>query len=142
MFSKNSKLKNNKFYNYQHGISNDGYIFILPTITISKSQIINWDTKMYSCFFGFAKFYFQINIFESIKNSNTEVFKEDMVNLLSFLKNNKLTIKDIPTALDFLNKNIYLISIIKNSDLSHPYTKEILVHTFKDLDFIENLNKK
>ena len=95
---------------------------------------------MHSIFFAWGRFYYQINIFEIIKNSSTEVFKENMVTLLNFLKSNKLTINDIPAALDYLNKNNYIVQVIKNSDLSHPYIKTLLVSIFQNLTFVSPFN--
>jgi hypothetical protein len=137
--SKNKTLNKNKFYNIQKGKYLD-FLFILPTISISPKKLLHWDMKMYSIFLAWGRFYYQINIFEIIKNSNTEVFKENMVTLLNFLKSNKLTINDIPGALDYLNKNNYIVQLLKNSDLSHPYIKSLLVSIFQNLSFISPFN--
>lgn len=140
--SKNKNLNKNKFYNIQKGKYTDDFLFILPTISVSPKKLLHWDMKMYSIFFAWGRFYYQINIFEIIKNSNTEVFKENMVGLLNFLKANKLTITDIPAALDYLNKNNYIVQIIKNSDLSHPhpYIKSLLISIFQNLTFVSSFN--
>jgi len=140
--SKNKNLNKNKFYNIQKGKYTDDFLFILPTISVSPKKLLHWDMKMYSIFFAWGRFYYQINIFEIIKNSNTEVFKENMVSLLNFLKANKLTITDIPAALDYLNKNNYIVQLIKNSDLTnpHPYIKSLLISIFQNLTFISSFN--
>ncbi len=140
--SKNKNLNKNKFYNIQKGKYTDDFLFILPTISVSPKKLLHWDMKMYSIFFAWGRFYYQINIFEIIKNSNTEVFKENMVSLLNFLKANKLTITDIPAALDYLNKNNYIVQLIKNSDLTnpHPYIKSLLISIFQNLTFVSSFN--
>lgn len=138
--TKNKNLNKNKFYNIQKGKSTDDFFFVLPTISISPKKLLHWDMKMHSIFFAWGRFYYQINIFEIIKNSSTEVFKENMVTLLNFLKSNKLTINDIPAALDYLNKNNYIVQVIKNSDLSHPYIKTLLVSIFQNLTFVSSFN--
>lgn len=138
--SQNKTISKNKFYNVQKGKYNEDYFFILPTITISPKKLLHWDMKMFTIFLAWGKFYYQINVFEIIKNTNTEVFKENMLTLLNFLKSNKMTINDIPSALDYLNKNNYLVQILKNSDLTHPYIKALLLSIFQHLSFISSFN--
>ena len=134
--TKNKDLNQNKFYNIQKGKQADDFFFILPTISISPKRLLHWDMKMFTIFIAWGKYYYQINVFEIIKNSNTEVFKDNMVVLLNFLKANKLTINDIPTALDYLNKNNYLVQLIKNSDLKHPYVKALMLSIFQNVSFV------
>ena len=134
--TKNKDLNKNKFYNIQKGKQADDFFFILPTISISPKRLLHWDMKMFTIFIAWGKYYYQINVFEIIKNSNTEVFKDNMVVLLNFLKTNKLTINDIPTALDYLNKNNYLVQLIKNSDLKHPYVKALMLSIFQNVSFV------
>lgn len=138
--SKNKSLSKNKFYNIQKGKYSEDYFFILPTIGLSPKKLLHWDMKMFTIFLAWGRYYLQINIFEIIKNTNTEVFKENMVTLLNFLKSNKLTINDIPSALDYLNKNNYLVQLLKNSDLKHPYIKTLLLSIFQNLSFVSPTN--
>jgi hypothetical protein len=138
--SKNKIINKNKFFNIQKGKFNEDFFFILPTISFSPKKFLNWDMKMFSVFLAWGRYYYQINIFEIIKNTNTQLFKENMVTLLNFLKTNKLTINDIPAALDYLNKNNYLIQLIKNSNLEHPYIKALILNIFQNLPFITPLN--
>lgn len=138
--TKNKTLNKNKFYNVQKGKYKNDFFFILPTISISPNKLLHWDMKMFTIFFAWGKYYYQVNVFEIIKNTNTEIFKDNIVTLLGFLKSNKLIINDIPTALDYLNKNNYLVQLIKNSDLKHPYIKALLLNIFQNLSFVESLN--
>lgn len=138
--TKNKSVNKNKFYNVQKGKHADDFFFVLPTISISPKKLLHWDMKMFTVFFAWGRFYYQINVFEIIKNTNTEVFKDNMVTLLNFLKANKLTITDIPTALDYLNKNNYLVQLLKNSDLKHPYVKALLLSIFQNLSFVTPFN--
>lgn len=138
--TKNKTINKNKFYNVQKGKNNDDFFFVFPTISISPKKLLHWDMKMFTVFFAWGKYYYQVNVFEIIKNTNTEVFKDTMLNLISFLKTHKLTITDIPTALDYLNKNNYLVQLIKNSDLKHPYIKTLLLSIFQNLSFVNSFN--
>lgn len=137
--SKNKIINKNKFYNVIKGKHPEDFFFFLPTISMSPKKLLHWDMKMFTIFLAWGRFYYQINVFEIIKNTNTEVFKENMVTLISFLKANKLTITDIPSALDYLNKNNYLVQLLKNSDLKHPYIKALVLNVFQNLSFVSSL---
>lgn len=136
----NKNINKNKFYNVQKGKDKEDFLFVLPTISISPKKLLHWDMKMFTIFFAWGKYYYQINIFEIIKNTSTEVFKEDIITLLNFLKANKLTVNDVPTVLDYLNKNNYLVQIIKNSDLKHHYIKALMLNIFRNLPFVVPVN--
>ena len=81
--TKNKNVNKNKFYNVQKGKYNNDFFFILPTISISPNKLLHWDMKMFTIFFAWGKYYYQVNVFEIIKNTNTEVFKDNMVSLLN-----------------------------------------------------------
>lgn len=124
--SANKSLGKNKFYNVQKGKSGNKFRFILPTIMVSDKKILSWDLKMYSIFFSWLKFYYQINIFESFRDNNLEVYKENMEALLNILKSFGYSISDMHLALEFLNKNHYIVKLIKNSNLNHSYIRNII----------------
>ena len=138
--TKTKTIGKNKFYNVQKGKYEDDFFFILPTISISPKRLLNWETRIFTVFLAWGRYYYQINKFEIIRNTNTDVFKDNMVTLLGFLKSNKLTIgaEDIPVALDYLNKNNYLVQLLKNSDLQHPYIKALLLSIFSNLSFVNS----
>lgn len=137
--SKNYTLGKNKFFNIQKGKKKNHFFFFLPTIMASPKKLLHWDLIMFSIFLGWGNFFIQFNIFEVVKDTNTEVYKENMSTLMVFLKNNGLGINDMQAALEFLNKNNYIVQLIKNANLDHPYIKSIFLQTFQGLPFIRSL---
>lgn len=137
--SQNYPLGKNKFYNIQRGKKDNHFFFILPSIIISPKKFLHWDVMMFSIFIAWGSFFVQFNIFEIVKDTNTEVFKENMANLLSILKSSGYTIADMQAALDYLNKNTYLIQVIKNANLEHPYIKNLILSFFQSQPFIKSL---
>jgi hypothetical protein len=59
---------------------------------------------------------------------------------MGFFKSNGFSITDMQAALEFLNKNIYLVQLIKNSNIDHPYIKTVFLSTFQNLPFIRPIN--
>lgn len=137
--TKNKQLSKTRFYNTYRGSKDTGYFFYMPTIAKSPKKILNWDTCVFSIFFMFGKHYIQFNIYERIKDSNLEVVKENMVALLSIMKSAGLKITDISMALEFLNNNPYLVLILKNSNVTHPYVKNIVVAAVQNQPFVTAL---
>lgn len=136
--TKNKKINKTKFFNVYKGKKDSGYFFYIPTIAKSPKKILNWDISVYSIFLGFGQYYIQYNICEVIKDSNTEVFKENMGALLNIAKSSGLKIIDINAALDFLNKNTYLILILKNANTSHPYVRNVIVSALQNQSFVSS----
>lgn len=138
--SKNKPFGKNKYYNIQKGKKENHFFFLFPSIVISPKKFLHWDIRMFSIFLGWGKYYIQFNIFETIKNTSTEVLKPDMVALLSLLKSEGLTLsseaKSMNQALEFLNKNSFLTLLLKNGNLEHPYLKEIISSYFRNQNFI------
>lgn len=138
--SKNKSLSKNKYYNIQRGKKDNYFFFLLPSIVISPKKFLHWDVRMFSIFFGWGKYYLQYNIFETIRDSNTQVLKEDMMRLLQLLKKENLYLDSqqpsMKLALEYLNNNTYIINLLKNSNLEHTYIKKIIASYFKDLPFI------
>lgn len=138
--SRNYTLGKNKFFNIQKGRKENQFFFFLPTIMSSPKKLLHWDLIMFSIFLGWGNFFIQFNIFEVVKDTNTEVYKENMSTLMVFLKNNGLGINDMQAALEFLNKNNYIVQLIKNSNLEHPYIKAVFLQTLQGLPFIRTIS--
>lgn len=126
----------NKFYNIIKGRKENGYTFYLPTFCISPKKNLTWDMSIFSLFFAIGRYYYQFNICEVIRDNNSEICKEDMIKLISFLKSENLTIENVPDALSYLKKNKYLVTIIKNSELKHPYLSIVLLSALQNQSFI------
>lgn len=138
--TRNRSLGAKKFYNIEKGNKDSGFFFFLPTIMLSPKKLLDWEILTFSIFISWGHFYLQINIFEIIRDTNTEVFKENMIKLMGFLKNNDLAIHDMPATLEFLKKNPYIVSLIKNSNLDHPYIQAIFLSNFQNVPFLKPLN--
>lgn len=139
--SPNKPLGKNKYYNFQKGKKEHDFFFLFPSVLISPKKFLNWDTIMFSIFLGWGKYYIQYNVFEIIKNNSAEVQKTDMVALLNVLKSENLHLSNendnaVSNVLDYLNKNKFLICLLKNSNLQHPYIKSVIVSYFKNQPFI------
>lgn len=134
--STNSDLTKNKFYNIYSG--KNKFFFILPCISFSSKKLFSWDLSLQSIFVAFGNFYFQINIFEKIQNSSNELYKDNLNTFINFLKMYKLNIKNTQEVIDFLNKNTYIIKLINNSNLEHPYTKVLLGQILYSQNIIKN----
>ena len=130
----------NKFYNIFKGKKENGYTFYLPTFCISPKKNLNWDMSIFSLFFAIGKYYYQFNVCEIIRDNSSEICKEDMLKLIDFLKSENLTIENVPECLSFLKKNKYLITLIKNSELKHPYLSVVLLSALQNQDFIAEIS--
>lgn len=138
--SRNRTIGKKKFYNIQRGKKENSFFFFLPTIMLSPKKFLHWDLIMFSVFLGWGNFYLQFNLFEIVKDTNNEVFKENMASLVAFLKDNGYGITDMQAALEFLNKNTHLVQLIKNSNINHPYIKMVFINSLQNLPFIRALN--
>lgn len=136
--SKNKSIGKTKFYNVYKGKKDSGYFFYIPTVAKSPKKILNWDISVYSIFIAFGQYYIQYNVCEVIKDTNTEVFKENMGSLLNIAKSSGLKITDINAALEFLNKNSYLVLILKNANVSHPYVKNVVASALQNQSFVSS----
>lgn len=136
----NKKLTKNKYYTYQSGKKEDGFFFILPSIFISPKKISDWETEMFSIFFGWGKYFIQYNIFKIIQNSNTEINREVVSKIFNILKENGLQLNqsqyNMKDLLLFLEENPYIIKIINNANIQHHYIKSIIINIFKSQAFI------
>ena len=137
---RNHPLGANKFYNIQKGKKDNHFFFVLPSLIVSPKKFLHWDIMMFSIFLGWGKYYIQFNVFETVKDISTEVLKNNMADLLSILRASELTLspdpKSMNIALDFLNKNPFLVSILKNGNVNHPYVKSIISSYFQNQSFI------
>ena len=140
--SENKYLNKKKFFNIQKGYNKKGYFFIFPLFAKSPKKILNWDLSLHSFFLAWGRYFIQINIYQVIKDTNIEVFKENMMNLINLLKSVNLKIKDMQKTLDFLNKNAHLTLILKNYNINHPYIKSVLLTNLQNQDFIESISNK
>lgn len=136
----------NKFYNVIKGKKENGYTFYLPTFCISPKKNLNWDMSIFSIFFAVGKYFYQFNICEVIRDTSTEVCKEDMLKLIAFLKSENLSIigTQMQEALTFLKKNKHIVTLIKNSELKHPYISTVILSSFEHQPFIcltDDVNK-
>ena len=136
--SKNKALGKNKYYNIQKGKKENGLFFLFPSVVISPKKMSHWHIRMFSIFFGIGKYYLQYNIFETVKDINTQVRKEDMMSLLQVLKTEGLGFSQdensVKRALVFLSQNPYLVTILKNANLKHDYIRKIIINFVKDYD--------
>ncbi len=137
--SKNRFLSKNKYYNINKGVQD--YLFLLPSISLSSKRNFQWDMTVFSIFIAWGKFFIQINIYEIIKDIDSKMTKENMQKLIGVLKSAQLTINPDPEemkkAIEFINKNPYIMQIIKNGNLSHHYVRTILVQNFYHQSFIK-----
>lgn len=136
--SANKPFGKNKFFNIYKGKKENSYFFILPCVSISPKKNLHWDMTIFSIFLAWGNYFIQFNICEIVKDTNTEVYKENMVGLIKVLKTANLMISDMQAALEFLQKNPYLVNIIKNANLEHPYVKNLLISQIQQQNFIKN----
>lgn len=132
-------LANKKFYNTYKGKNENKYFFVLPCITISPKKNLNWDMTMKSYFFAWGYKFIQFNVCEIVSDTSQELTKEYFELLKKSLKDSGLIISDMQAALSFIKNNIYIVSILRNSNISHPYVKKILVSYFQNQSFVTNV---
>lgn len=140
--SNNKKLPfgKNKFYNIIKGKKKNGYFFVLPAISLSPTQNLSWDISLFSIFISWGTYFCQFNICEIIRDNNEDILKEDVMNIINMLKKNGLSVIDMPELLSYIKKNKYIISIAKNSNLSHPYIQNVMLSYFQYQPFIAEVN--
>lgn len=138
--SKNKSFGTNKYYNTQRGKKEDGFFFVFPSIVISPKKFLHWDVEMFSIFCGWGRFFWQCNIFETVRDTNAQVRKQDMLNLLKVLKTDEWYLTQdedsVQKALEFLNQNPHLTLLLKNANLNHPYVKSIMINQVKGQSFV------
>jgi hypothetical protein len=139
--SENKNFGKNKFYNIYKGKKENGYFFWFPSISTSPKKMLNWDISVFSIFLAWGKYFFQINMCEIIKDTSSEVFRDNMVSLISILKSYNLKIDDVSRALEYLNKNQFIVLLLKNSQTSHPYVKQVIHSYIYNQPFISTLNE-
>ncbi len=132
---KNTYIGKKKFLNFITG-KNKNHFFLFPAIIFTHEEKISWDLVKGSITFTIFNIYLQVNIFTIVKDSGKEIFKQDVANIIRLLKESNFIIKDMNLLIKFLQENIYLITIIKNINLEHPYAKKIIVQHFKNCDFV------
>ena len=131
-YSKNNK----KFINWIKGKSENKYFFVLPSIVISPKRNLHWDMTIKSIFFGIGRFYMQCNMCEIVKDNSLELTKEFYEKLLQGLKLCSLKVNDTTSCLEFLKNNIFIIQILRNSSIEHPYVRKVLQSYFTNQPFI------
>ena len=138
--SKNKPFGKSKYYNTQRGKKEDGFFFVFPSMIISPKKFLHWDVEMFSVFLGWGRYYLQYNVFDTVRDTNTQVRKQDMLSLLQILKTDNwyLTQEDnsVKEALTFLNEHQHLILLLKNANLNHPYVKNIIINQLKEQPFL------
>lgn len=132
-----------KYYNTQVGEKQNHFVFYLPSIVKSPKVFLNWDIMMFSIFIGIGRKFIQFNIFENIKNTSTNFSRPDLDKLLNILrsenldiildKNHESNLRDLTL---FLEKNSYILVLLKNAKEDHPYIRTIIASYFKDQSFI------
>lgn len=134
-----------KYYNTQIGSKNNHFVFYLPSIVRSPKVFLSWDIVMFSIFIGCGKKFIQFNIFENIKNTTTNFTRTELDKLLKILRSEGLDIlldkaheSNLRELTMFLEKNSYIITLLKNSKEDHPYIKTIVASYFKNQSFITN----
>ena len=138
--STNKKLGKNKYYNSEKGKRDNHFFFLLPSIIITPKKFLTWDTKMFSVFFGIGRYFAQYNVFEEIKDNSISIQKNNMVELLECLRAEGLYLDTdnyhVNSIIEFLNKNQYIILLLKNSNLQHSYIRKIIYDSFKEQKFM------
>jgi hypothetical protein len=126
----------NKFYNTSKGKKEYGYNFLFPTICTSSPKNLNWDMSLSTIFFGWGRYYLQINICEITRDNSDDVLKEDALKIITMIKECNLVVDDMPAYINFLKKNKYIVSIAKNSSLKHPYIRSVILSSIQQQPFI------
>jgi len=132
---KNIYFGKRKFFNFSKGRNKD-HFFLFPSLIFTHEKRISWDLVKGSVTLAFLVWYFQINIFNIVQNSSKEIFKQDVASIIKILKDSKYAIKDMNLLIKFLQDNIYLVQLVKNINIEHPYVKKVILYYFKNCDFI------
>lgn len=143
--SSNKKLpfSKNKFYNIIKGKKSNGYFFILPAFCISPTKNLSWDISLFSIFLSWGKYYCQFNVCEIIRDNKEDILKSDILNIINMLRSHNLGVSDMSEMLAFVKKNKHIITIAKNSDLTHPYIQNVMLSHFQYQTFIvDNSNNE
>lgn len=134
-----------KYYNTQIGEKKNHFVFYLPSIIKSPKVFLSWDIMMFSVFLGFGRKFIQFNIFETIKNTSNNFSRQDLEKLLKILRSENLDIvldkaheHNLRDLTLFLEKNSYILILLKNANEEHPYIRTILASYFKDQSFVTN----
>jgi len=132
----------NKFLNFYKGKNENKYFFLLPCISISSEKISNWTIKIRSIFLAWGYWFVQFNICETISDTSLEFTREYYEKLCRCLAASNITITNMQEAVDFIRNNIYIVQILKNSNVEHPYVKKILASFFYNQPFstVQNTN--
>lgn len=125
-----------KFYNVYKGKNDSKYFFVLPCIGISPTKNLHWDMKVQSIFFAWGKWFIQFNIYEVVSDTSLELTKEHYESLKRALKFSNMSINDLQGAMNFIKNNTYIVQILRNSNIEHPYVKKILASYFQNQSFI------
>lgn len=135
---KNKYLSKTKFINAEYGKKEKHY-FILPSIFYSKQRKISWDLLKSSITIVFLNYYYQINLFNIIKDFSKEVYKQDVANIVKILKENNKTVSDFNLLVKYVQNNDFLVTVVKNLTVEHPYCRKVIYHHLKDCEFITNI---
>ena len=88
--TKNKAFGKNKFYNFYINKKENEYFFIFPVVGFSNSKNISWDIKMSSFFIAWGRSFIQLNLFEVVKDSNSDVSSNIVAQLEKILITMKL----------------------------------------------------
>lgn len=133
---KNFYLSKKRFFNHEHG-GKEKHYFLFPTFFFSKNRKISWDLNKLSVTFVFLNFYYQLNFFTIVKDFSKEIYKNDIANILKVLKEHKRNVQDVNLLIKYLQENNYIITIVKNLNIEHPYCKKTIYYHLKDCDFVK-----
>lgn len=136
--NKQVKSNNKKFYNVYKGKNESNYFFVLPCISISPKKTLNWDMTIKSYFFAWFRSFIQYNVCEIISDDSNELTKELFENLTKILKDNGIVINDTNLALAYIKNNIYIVKILRNSNIKHHYVNKILSSYFQNQNFVSH----
>ncbi len=136
--STNKPIKNSskKFYNVYKGKNENKYFFYLPCIGVSPRKNLHWDMTVKSIFLAWGSRFIQYNIYEVVSDTSLELSKENYEALKKALKFSNMAITDAQAAMAFIKNNIYIVQVLRNSNVEHPYVKKVLATYFQNQPFI------
>lgn len=135
--TKNVQINKQKFMNFNKKVKSDTYFYILPTCIISKKKLIEWNLFRKTYFLGFLKYNIQINCYKRIYDETTILTKSNMNLLVSIFTEYNKKITNIEECVDFLNRNHYIISILKNGERTSPYFNKLIMSYFENCNFLD-----
>lgn len=126
-----------KFYNFYKGKNESKYFFYLPCIGISPKKNLHWGMTVRSVFFAWGTWFIQYNICRVVSDTSLELTKDCYEDLKQCLQSSGMKINDLQSAMTFIKNNIYIVQILRNSNMQHPYVKKVLATYFQNQPFID-----